>query len=53
MMMMMTGLDLSMRFIDLEDKSVGDRDHLALSQHVKMLRCGPFRTDLSVSLIDF
>ena len=28
------------------DKSVGDRDHLATSRHVKMFRCGLFGTDL-------
>ena len=37
-----TGTDLSMRLIDLIDKSVGDRDHLATSRHVKMLRRGLF-----------
>ena len=37
-----TGTDLSMRLIDLIDKSVGDRDHLATSRHVKMLRGGLF-----------
>ena len=42
-----------MRLIDLIDKPVGDRDHLATSRHVKMLRGGLFWTDLSVSLIDF
>ena len=39
------------RLIDLIDKSVGDRDQLATSRHVKMLRRGLFWTDLSVSLI--
>ena len=29
-----TGTDLSMRLIDLIDKSVGDRDHLTTSRHV-------------------
>ena len=33
---------LSMSLIDLIDKSVGDRDHLATSRHVKMLRRGLF-----------
>ena len=37
-----TGTDLPMRLIDLIDKSVGDRDHLATSRHVKMLRRGLF-----------
>ena len=53
-----TGTDLSMRLIDLLDKSVGDRDHLATSRHdvatwsfLNGFVCEPHR--LFIDLIDF